>query len=202
VQVGTERADFALRSFDRLRGCDDRLGVRGSTAVAGLAAGNGGDRSPRLLRRSRTTAARALSNLARQYLAARDRARILECEAEYDPASLQAPGRSSLSEKEFAPDLEVLARQGVYVSNDTPSDPNLEPMRASYLLPGLVEALMDGAITINGVVVGVVCCEEVGRRRIWLQIKVTAMMRSIATVNVHLARLQGDDDRAGLPFSV
>jgi len=96
----------------------------------------------------------------------------------------------------------VLARQGVYVSNDTPSDPNLEPMRASYLLPGLVEALMDGAITINGVVVGVVCCEEVGRRRIWLQIKVTAMMRSIATVNVHLARLQGDDDRAGLPFSV
>ncbi len=128
-------------------------------------------------------------------------ARILECVAEYDPAPLQAPGRGSLSEKEFAPYLAVLARQGVYVSNDTMSDPNLEPMRASYLVPGLVEALMDAAITINGVVVGVVCCEEIGRRRIWMQLEATAMMRSIATVNVHLARLQADDDRASLPFS-
>ena len=129
-------------------------------------------------------------------------ARVLECVAEYDPAPLSAPSRDRLSEKEFALYLMVLARQSVYVSNDTLSDPALEPMRASYLVPGLVEALMDAAITINGVVVGVVCCEEIGRQRLWMQVEVTAMRRSIATVNVHLARLQADDDRAGLPFSV
>lgn len=127
------------------------------------------------------------------------RTRVLECVAEYDPAPLSAPSRASLSEKEFAPYLAVLSRDGVYVSNDTLSDPDLEPMRASYLVPSLVEALMDAAITINGVVVGVVCCEEIGRQRVWMQIEVTAMRRSIATVNVHLARLQADDDRGGLP---
>ena len=129
-------------------------------------------------------------------------ARVLECVAEYDPSPLSAPARGGLSEKEFAPYLEVLARQGVYVSPDTLSDGVLEPMRDGYLVPGLVEALMDAAITINGVVVGVVCCEEIGRQRVWMQLEVTAMRRSIATVNVHLARLQADDDRAGLPFSV
>lgn len=141
-------------------------------------------------------------NIWRLAKAAGTNARVLECVAEYDPAPPSAPSRDRLSEKEFAPYLAVLARQGVYVSNDTLADPALEPMRASYLVPGLVEALMDAAITINGVVVGVVCCEEIGRRRVWMQLEVTAMMRSIATVNVHLARLQANDDRAGLPFSV
>ena len=129
-------------------------------------------------------------------------ARTLECVAEFDPSPLEAPARDSLTEKEFAPYLAVMARQGIYVSNDTLSDPALEPMRASYLEPSRVEALMDAAITINGVVVGVVCCEEIGHRRAWMQVEVTSMMRSIATVNVHLARLQADDDRAGLPFPV
>ena len=129
-------------------------------------------------------------------------ARVLACEAEYGSVTLSAPPRGGLSEKEFAPYLEVLARHGVYVSNDTLSDPALESMRAGYLVPGLVEALMDAAITINGVVVGVICCEEIGRQRVWMQLEVTALRRSIAIVNSHLARLQGDDDRASLPYAV
>ena len=61
---------------------------------------------------------------------------------------------------------------------------------------------MDAAITSNSLVVGGVCCEEIGRQRVWMPVEVTAMRRSIATVEVHLARLRADDDRGGLPLSV
>ena len=123
--------------------------------------------------------------------------KLLTCVAEYNPEPAQSLRRDTLTEAEFRPYLEVLSRSGVYVSNDTLGDAALAPMRASYLVPGNVLALMDAAIAINGVVVGVVCCEEVGRTREWRQPEVTALMRSIATVNVHLARLQAEDSRSG-----
>ena len=122
--------------------------------------------------------------------------RVLECLADYDPAPLAAPTRASLSEEEFGPYLAVLASEGVYVCADALADPALVPMRASYLVPGAVGALMDAAISINGAIVGVVCCEQVGETRAWTQPEVTAMRRAISTVNVHLARLAADDSRA------
>lgn len=123
--------------------------------------------------------------------------RVLECLTTYDPPQLAALSRDSLSEEEFAPYLAVLKKEGVYVSADTLADPALEPMRASYLVPGLVEALLDAAISINGSFDGVICCEQIGRARIWTQPKVTAMRRAISAVNVHLAQLAADDARPG-----
>ena len=123
--------------------------------------------------------------------------RVLERLAGYDPSPLAAPSRADLSESEFGPYLAVLASQGVYVSGDALADPALEPMRAGYLAPSLVAALMDAAISINGVIVGVVCCEQIGRTRVWTQPEITAMRRAISTVNVYLARLAADDARAG-----
>lgn len=122
---------------------------------------------------------------------------VLRCEAAFDPGTAAtALGRDILSDAEFRPYLEVLMREGIYVSNDTTIDAALKPMRPGYLIPASVEALMDAAITINGNVVGVICCEEVGRKRAWLRPEVTAMRRSIATVNVHLARLRAEEARA------
>ena len=129
--------------------------------------------------------------------AAASTGRVLECLASYDPTPLPAASRASLSEDEFGPYLAVLANQGVYVSGDALADPALAPMRASYLVPGRVEALMDAAISMNGAIVGVVCCEQVGGRRDWTQPEVTEMRRAISTVNVHLARLAADDARTG-----
>ena len=122
---------------------------------------------------------------------------VLECLAVYDPSPLAAPSREVLSEAEFGPHFAVLTKEGVYVSGDTFADPALEPMRAGTLVPGRVQALMDAAISINGDTVGVVCCEQIGRTRIWTQPEVTAMGRAISTVNVHLARLAADDARPG-----
>ncbi|MEO7057073.1 MAG: GAF domain-containing protein [Caldimonas sp.] len=126
--------------------------------------------------------------------------RVLHCEAAFDPsassASRSAPDRGILTHAEFAPYLAHLIRNGIYVSNDALADAVLEPMRAGYLIPGRVEALMDAAIDINGAVVGVVCCEEVDRKREWSQPEITAMRRAIATVNVHLARLRDEEARA------
>ena len=52
-------------------------------------------------------------------------------------------------------------------------------------------------LLIAGVIVGVVCCEQIGRTRVWTQPEITAMRRAISTVNVYLARLAADDARAG-----
>lgn len=136
-------------------------------------------------------------NIWRLALSSADGRRVLECLAGYDPAPLTAHSRASLSEHEFGPYLAVLADRGVYVSSDALADPALEPMRASYLVPGLVGALMDAAISTNGAIVGVVCCEQVGRTRVWPQPEITAMRRAVSTINVHLARLAADDARAG-----
>ncbi len=134
-------------------------------------------------------------NIWRLVAGAGARDSVLECVASYDPSPLAAPSRASLPEAEFSLYFRVLAHEGVYVSSDTFVDPTLEPMRASYLVPGLVEALMDAAIAINGAIVGVVCCEQIGQTRVWTQPEVTEMRRAISTVNVHLARLAAQDAR-------
>lgn len=127
-------------------------------------------------------------------------AKLLECVAEYSPGEPSALRRDVLTEAEFRPYLELLTKNGTYVSSDTLADVALAPMREGYLVPGQVLALMDAALAINGTVVGVVCCEQIGRTREWRRLEVTALMRSIATVNVHLARLQAEDSRSeGLP---
>ena len=122
--------------------------------------------------------------------------RLLECVAEHSrtPATHQ---RDVLEEAEFLPYLDVLTRHGFYVSGDTLADAALAPMRESYLRPADVLALMDAALAVNGVVIGVVCCEEIGRTREWRQLEITALIRSVATVNVHLARLQEAEERKG-----
>ncbi len=122
---------------------------------------------------------------------------VLRCEAAFAPLEGDsAIDRRVLTSAEFEPYFTVLVRNGIYVSNDALADAALEPMRAGYLIPARVEALMDAAIAINGAVVGVVCCEEVDRKREWMRPEITAMRRTIATVNVHLARLRAEDARA------
>jgi len=123
--------------------------------------------------------------------------KLLACVAEFSPDPDASLRRDTLTEAEFRLYLEVLSRGGVYISNDTLSDPALASMRASYLVPSNVLALMDAAIAINGMVVGVICCEQIGHTREWRQREVTALIRSSATVNVHLARLQAEDSRGG-----
>ncbi|MEO8312699.1 MAG: hypothetical protein ABI520_16135 [Caldimonas sp.] len=84
-------------------------------------------------------------------------------------ASKTADGEFDTSERrlfrpEFIDYFNSLVGAGTYVSVDAMSDPVLQPMRASYLVPNDVVSMLDAAFVLNNHTYGMVCCEEHHRR--------------------------------------
>ena len=74
---------------------------------------------------------------------------------------------SHLMEAEYAAYFDGLVNTGMYVSADAMHDPALQPMRANYLVPNNVLAMLDAAFMVNGRAFGMVCCEQTDAVRHW-----------------------------------
>ncbi len=84
-------------------------------------------------------------------------------------ASKTADGVFDTSERrllrpEFVDYFNSLVDAGTYVSVDAMTDPVLQPMRTSYLVPNNVVSMLDAAFVLNNQTYGMVCCEESHRR--------------------------------------
>lgn len=92
-----------------------------------------------------------------------------------------------LSKSGYEAYYEVLRQGGVYASDDTLADPNLEPMRESYLLEHGIVSMLDAAYMVNGRAYGVICCEQTDRSRHWRRADITALRTLVAKTAVLMA---------------
>lgn len=83
--------------------------------------------------------------------------------------------------------FDVLRKTGTYASDDTLADPDLEPMRESYLLEHGIVSTLDAAYMVNGRAYGVVCCEQTDAPRHWAQADITALRTLVAKAAMLMA---------------
>jgi GAF domain-containing protein len=69
-----------------------------------------------------------------------------------------------LQPSEYGAFFKTLIESGTYPSRDAMADPQLAPLRASYLAPNRVASLLCVAFLLNDRAYGMVCCEETERR--------------------------------------
>jgi PAS domain S-box-containing protein len=63
--------------------------------------------------------------------------------------------------------FEAITNQSLLSANDARHDPRTKEMKAPYLLPAGIYAMLDAAIHKNGKLAGVVCLEHTGETRPW-----------------------------------
>jgi GAF domain-containing protein len=74
-----------------------------------------------------------------------------------------------LSEAAMAGEMAVLAAQRYLAADDARSDGRLEGIREGYLVPLGIASMLDAGIRDGGRLVGVICLEQVGTSRLWLE---------------------------------
>ena len=103
-------------------------------------------------------------------------------------ADMPIHGPVLLNDAEFGPYFDSLTRRGVYVCEDTLSDPRLAAMRDSYLVPNDIRASLDAVIGVNGNASGVLCCAQQGSTRHWSQKEVALLKRCADEISLRRAR--------------
>jgi GAF domain-containing protein len=103
-----------------------------------------------------------------------------------------------LTAAEYRDYFNALIHTGVYVGHDAQSDPHLQPMRQSYLVPNHVLSMLDATFMVNGRAYGMVCCEQTDALRTWRGPEVAAV-RAIVSKLAMLMAGAGDPALWGSP---
>lgn len=77
--------------------------------------------------------------------------------------------------------FQTLTTERMLVIDDTATNPLVQDLRESYLLPFRIGAMIDTMISDNGTPIGVLCCEHVGPARVW-EIEERLFLMSIANL--------------------
>jgi GAF domain-containing protein len=103
--------------------------------------------------------------------------------------SSRAEGRlPELSDAEYGDGFAALTRNGYLVSADVHTDPRLAGLLRGYLLPRQVRALLGAGFSVNGRMVGMLCCEQVREVRQWQPAEVATVRRACTTLSLALAK--------------
>ena len=92
-----------------------------------------------------------------------------------------------LHEAEYRNYFDALVQTGMFVSDDAMADPHLQPMRASYLEPYRVCALLDAAFMVNGRAYGMICCEQADTPRRWRSEEVAGLRAIVGRLALLMA---------------
>lgn len=114
-------------------------------------------------------------------------ARRLVCVAAFSSEPGQLPQGTEIHEHEYRDYLAALATAGIYKCNDTLADPNLAGMRASYLEPQHIRALLDAAFRVNGRTYGVLCIEQRHVPRAWTLYDEVDLRKAASIISLQLA---------------
>jgi len=91
--------------------------------------------------------------------------------------------------------FEAIQKENLVYAADTATDLRTMEMRKDYLLPAGIEALLDAGIKIDGKLVGIVSCEQVGSHRKWFadeEAFVSTLAAIVAQLMVNLERRQAN----------
>lgn len=124
--------------------------------------------------------------------------RFLECVAAFsENPDLTATG-TELHEKDFQVYFDTLIRTKVYNSPKAQDDPHLAGLKASYLVPQGVQALLDVAYQINGQPLGVLCIEQRETPRIWSKTDEVDLRNAASVIGISIARHRSGDQQTSV----
>ena len=113
--------------------------------------------------------------------------RRLVCVAAFSNEPGQLPQGTEIHEHEYRDYLAALGTAGIYKCSDTLADPNLAGMRASYLEPQQIRALLDAAFRVNGRTYGVLCIEQRHTPRAWTLYDEIDLRKAASIISLQLA---------------
>jgi GAF domain len=91
----------------------------------------------------------------------------ITCKDLFDGETGQHTANAELLAKDFAPYFDALTNERTIAAHDAHRDPRTACFSASYLAPLGINSMLDVPIWMGGSMLGVVCCEHVGPKRLW-----------------------------------
>lgn len=95
--------------------------------------------------------------------------RLLRCVAMYDAIAERLVNCADLSDSTVGDYFDALEQEGAISAPDALAHPALRGFAASYLRPLDVRSVLEVCFSVNGQVVGVFSCEQVGQTAVWTQ---------------------------------
>jgi hypothetical protein len=89
------------------------------------------------------------------------------CKDLFDGETGQHSAGVELLAKDFAAYFDALKSERTIAAHDAHKDPRTSCFSESYLAPLGINSLLDVPIWVGGGMIGVVCCEHVGPKRLW-----------------------------------
>ncbi|MDY6807146.1 MAG: AAA family ATPase, partial [Cyanobacteriota bacterium] len=71
--------------------------------------------------------------------------------------------------------------EALLVSNDAQNDPKTTDFKEDYLVPLNIVSMLDANVLLDGKIYGILCCEQVGSKRVWTQAEQN-FVRSVANL--------------------
>lgn len=118
--------------------------------------------------------------------------RAMRCVFSHGGESLLLRLGTTLSEDECPQYFAALQLRRVFACEDTLSAPELEAMRERYRAVDAPRAMLDAALSVNGRIIGVLCCEQTDSPRRWTQHEATTMVRYANSMALYIARYERD----------
>jgi len=114
--------------------------------------------------------------------------RVLRCAALYDKPQDDMLSVTDIACAGTSPYFEALVRDGCVLANDARSHPATVEFAADYLAPFDVAAKLDVGFSVNGVLVGVFSCEQLGTTRTWTQKELQSLRQISSHAGLALLR--------------
>ncbi len=96
-----------------------------------------------------------------------NRDKSIDCLGIYDNENGMIHVERSLSAIEIPSYFKLFEKENIILTQDTFSDEKTKELRDSYLIPNDIRSMMDVPIRNAGVIIGVLCFEQIGFKRSW-----------------------------------
>ncbi len=105
------------------------------------------------------------------WLYADDRAQALACACLHDTRGAQALTPTLLVKHDFPRYFAALDDARCLAAENVLEDARTAELRAGYLIPLGIRAMLDAAVVIEGQTAGIICCEDVRGPRVWSEVE-------------------------------
>jgi GAF domain-containing protein len=114
--------------------------------------------------------------------------RALHCVSLYDVNQRAHVPATDMLAADVQDYFDALLRDGCVIADDAFTHPATVGFRDEYLLPQDVRSIMDVCFTVNGVMLGTFCCEQVGQRVTWSAQQLQTLRKVAARTSLALLR--------------
>ena len=95
--------------------------------------------------------------------------RVLRCAAMYDATRDRMVSTPDIPNATIGPLFEALVRDSCVVAPDAQAHPALVDLLAGYLIPLDIRSKLNICFSVNGVLLGIFSCEQIGATKVWTQ---------------------------------